>query len=261
MEHRSSSVDVEGRQVCEEHALAPSSLCYFELLEAPEEDVSTRRLLSAMTHVLVCIAAATICSTPSTEPAWAPGALEREAADKVEKGLTTPRALEGENVLDDVVPRPTNTPLLLIEGLQPSQLSSEPRLHLALELRGAPLLEQVEARLRVAAEDLRTHSSGQVHVGVGRGVARPARTANAPLVCLPKSQLSTHGCLDVMLEALTADEVWIPVNPSALQALLQRDPVIQTDAARPPLVARPSKDRSEERILQDLLCFRPCCSI
>mmetsp|Transcript_77521 Transcript_77521/g.240130 ORF Transcript_77521/g.240130 Transcript_77521/m.240130 type:complete len:226 (+) Transcript_77521:106-783(+) len=135
-----------------------------ELLGRAEVGVGAGRLLRALPHVRVRVAAA-VRAAPGAEGAAAAGAGEGEAAVEVHEGLAAARALAREDLLLDVDPRLEDLPLFLLECGHPIQLGRQLLLHLRLQLLDLALLEQIHARLDVALECGRGEASSQVSVG------------------------------------------------------------------------------------------------
>mmetsp|Transcript_8960 Transcript_8960/g.23327 ORF Transcript_8960/g.23327 Transcript_8960/m.23327 type:complete len:363 (-) Transcript_8960:2838-3926(-) len=258
VEHRMTGLCVQGGQEPLEQTGTATSLRRLELLEAPEKHVRPEGLFAAVAHVFVCIVAPAVGTAPRTKTTWAARALQCEAADKVEECLATPRALEREDFLHDVIAHCADAPLLFVQRLQATKLGVEPRLHLTFELGRLALFEKVQAGLRISPEDNGAQVLREVRVWVGRGVARSAWATHPALRCLAQPELGVAAVIHMLLQAWPADEVLIAaVAASTLQAILKGNVVVQANATKAALVPGPSEGRGEERILQDLLCDRP----
>ena len=88
------------------HSLLLALRC-FKLLLTPKVCVSAGRLLAACAHVVMGVTAA-ISEAPSAKAARAHGTLERKTALEIHEGVAIPGALQGEDLIHNVLTSPVN---------------------------------------------------------------------------------------------------------------------------------------------------------
>mmetsp|Transcript_106061 Transcript_106061/g.265626 ORF Transcript_106061/g.265626 Transcript_106061/m.265626 type:complete len:292 (+) Transcript_106061:3-878(+) len=154
LEHCNGDLPIQSGQEIPQETAAATTLSCFKLLKGAKEDICTRRFFPAISDVLMGIATTAVRPAPSTEPARATRALECETTHKVQKSLATPRTLQSQDILNNLVSHRSYTPLFFVKRLQTPKLSTKARLHLALQLCGTPLLKKVKPRLCITPENL-----------------------------------------------------------------------------------------------------------
>mmetsp|Transcript_12377 Transcript_12377/g.23259 ORF Transcript_12377/g.23259 Transcript_12377/m.23259 type:complete len:155 (+) Transcript_12377:55-519(+) len=114
LENRLACLYIQCRQKILKRSSASTSLRFLELLKRSKEDVSAGRFLAACAHVVMGVAASTVCAAPCTKATRASRALQRKAADKVQESLPASGTFQRQDILDDVIPNHSNSPLLLV---------------------------------------------------------------------------------------------------------------------------------------------------